>query len=403
MVGRVVVWAVALTALTALAARPAPSAADDRELAAVEAELRAELKRLAAETKVAFGDGLRVSQPSAPGHYRGLWPDDWYFPHKVLPELISDVEARRLFAFLTDHIERAPVLPDRIEPDGHLVFQPGAESRPHGKLMPVHLPAAWLRLVRYLHGRTGDTALKERWRGVIDRSVDKLVLRDGLPFVSDVEPQVAFGFYDTVGLQGNELMTSVVLEKGLRHAVPLFGGDLGRKCAAIADSIAARIVRLRSAEGWYLSDTIGCRQFSAWSNGLLYGAGYLPAADRTRIREAIWARRGELALRGQVRHAAEPWRRMNPVWQGRPVGTYMNGGYWAVGTAYALKALYDRDRGFALATLRAMLADLRKTDFAEWTDAEGTRLGARKFLMSAALPLAAVRAILRGGDLLDEF
>lgn len=388
-------------AAVALSVGAEPS--DDRILSALENELRGELKRLAAETKVEFGDGLWVSQPSAPGHYCGLWPDDWYFPHKAMPELISDDEAKQLFEFLTVHIENAPVLPDRIESGGHLVFQPGSESRPHGRLMPMHLPAAWLRLVRYLYERTGDVGLKERWRGVIGRSVDRLVFRDGLPFVSDAEPQVAFGFYDTVGLQGNELMTSVVLERGLRHAGPLFGGNLGRKCAALADGIAAHITALRSAEGWYLSDTIGCRQLSAWSNGLLYGAGYLPQADRARIRETLWTKRGELVFRGQVRHAAEPWRLMNPVWKDRPSGTYMDGGYWAVGTACTFAAFYDLNHEYAIQMLRDMLVDLRRTNFAEWTNAGGDRLGACKFLMSVALPLVAVRAVRSGGSLLDEF
>ena len=386
-----------------LAATVSCGVTETRSLATMEAELTRELRRLAAETKVAFGDGLSVSQPSAPGHYRGFWPDDWYFPHKALPDLVTDAEAHRLFSFLTERIESAPVLPDRVEPDGRLVFQPGPRERPHGKLMPVHLPAAWLRLVRYLFERTGDVGLKDRWRGVIERSVDALAFRDGLPFVSDTEPQVAFGFYDTVGLQGNELMTSVILERGLRHAEPLFGGDLGRKCMALADGIATHVTALRSTEGWYLSDTIGCRQFSAWSNGLLYGAGCLPQADRAHIRETLWTKRGELVCRGQVRHAAEPWRRMNPVWKDRPSGTYMDGGSWAVGTAFAFAAFYDRNREYALQMLRDMLADLRRTDFAEWTDAEGVRFGARKFLMSAAMPLLAVTAVRSGRSLLDEF
>ena len=381
-------------------ALPSGSMPDPQEeLRAVARELRADLVRVAADTKRPFGEGVRITMPSA-GTYYGLWPDDWLFPNKLVPELLSDAEAKALFRFLTDNLADLPQLPDRIEPSGHCVFQPGAENRPHGKRMPAHLPAAWLRLVRHLRDRTGDTAFVERWRGVIARSIDQLRFEDGLPSLA--EDQVGFGFFDTVALQGQDLMCSVVLWKAFADAEPLFGGELGAKCRGLAEGIRANIVRLRASEGWYLSDSLGCRQFSPWSNGILYSSGLVGEADRRAIRERIWADRGKLVKFGMVRHAPEVWRKMKPVWAGGE-GSYMNGGYWSVGTAYAFAALYDRDPAYAAALAREMLENLRKTDYAEWVNAERSQQGAHKFLMGLALPLAAIEAVLGGSDLISYF
>ena len=378
------------------------TATDPREeLRAVARELRGDLVRIAANTKCRFGAGVRVTMPSA-GSYYGLWPDDWLFPNKIAPELLSDVEAKELFRFLTDNISDLPQLPDRIEPSGHCVFQPGAEGNPHGKLMPAHLPAAWIRLVRYLHGRTGDSALKERWRGVVSRSIAQLRFEDGLPFLSTTESQVGFGFFDTVALQGQDLMCSVVLFKAFADAEELFGGELGAKCRALAEGIRANIVRLRTPNGWYLSDSLGCRQFSPWSNGLLYSSGLVGEEDRRAIREHIWNSRDKLVKYGMVRHAPEPWRKMKAVWTDGE-GVYMNGGYWSVGTAYAFAALYDRDPARAVALAREMLENLRKTDYAEWIGVSRSRQGAHKFLMGLALPLAAIEAVLEGRALISYF
>ena len=393
--------AFAVGLLGCAACPPARSLEPDAELAAIARELRVELGRAAAAAKRPFGEGLSVTMPSD-GTYYGLWPDDWYFPNALLPALLSDADAKTLFEFLTVHIENLDQLPDRIEPSGHCVFQPGAESHPHGTLMPAHLPAAWIRLVKHLYARTADEALKNRWRGVIGRSVAKLRFEGGLPYLSDTESQVGFGFFDTVALQGNDLMCSVVLEKAFADAATLFGGELGERCRTLADGIRANIRRLRSPEGWYLSDSVGCRQFSPWSNGLLYSSGLVGEEDRLAIRERIWADRDKLVKFGMVRHAPEAWRKMKPVWTSGE-GAYMNGGYWSVGTAYAFAALYDRDPAAAAAIAREMLANLRKTDFAEWVSSDLSRQGAHKFLMGIALPLAAIESTIRGRSLFDWF
>ena len=385
--------------LSAFALAGCATSGPREELRAVARELRADLVRVAADTKKPFGEGVLITMPSA-GTYYGLWPDDWLFPNKLAPELLSDAEAKTLFRFLTDNIAALLQLPDRIEPSGHCVFQPGAENCPHGKRMPAHLPAAWIRLVRHLRDRTGDMALVERWRGVIARSIDQLRFEDGLPFLA--EDQVGFGFFDTVALQGQDLMCSVVLYKAFADAETLFGGELGAKCRGLADGIRANIVRLRTPEGWYQSDSLGCRQFSPWSNGILYSSGLVGEADRRAIRERVWADRAKLVKFGMVRHAPDAWRKMKPVWTGGE-GTYMNGGYWSVGTAYAFAALYDRDPASAAALAREMLENLRRTDYAEWVDAERSRQGAHKFLMGLALPLAAIEAVLEGRDLIAYF
>ena len=365
-------------------------------------ELEKDLKQITEHILKPFGDGFKITQPSANDFYYGFWPDDWFFPTISSDALLSDEDARRLFKFLTENIVDLPVFPDRIEPSGHCVFQPGLEDSPHGRLMPVHLPAAWFRVVKYLYERTGDEALKNRWLGISQRSVNQLVFKGGLPFVSDAEPQVAFAFFDTVGISGNDLMCSVVLEKGFREANELFGGQFGKDCLEKAKSIRENIFKLKTEDGYYTSDTLGCKQFSPWANGLLYGTDYITDKEKEGIRKYAYAHRDELIKYGMVKHVLGFWNKMNPIWTGGE-GIYMNGGYWPVGTAYALKMFYDEDKQFALELLQEMVDNMRKTDFPEWTDDKCERFGAKKFVMSIALPLSAINAILEGKNLIDKF
>lgn len=294
-----------------------------------------------ADTKNFEGE-IPVIQPAYSDFYFGLWPDDYYFPVKTSPELLSDETANKLFCFLTEHVASQAVLPDRVEESGHCVFQPGREDSPHGRLMPMHLPAAWARLVSYLYERAAklfQTALPER-------------------------------------------------------------AIVWQKCAV---GIAENIWRLQSDEGWFLSDSVGCRQFSAWPNGLIYGEDYLSKETKEQIRAKIWAERETLICRGMTRQNADSkWKQMNPVWP-FSTGVYMDGGYWAVGTGYILRCLADLDENFARRTVEEMIDSLSAMDFPEWMDAKGERFGGKKFMMSLAIPLAAVRAIENDSQLVELF
>lgn len=358
-----------------------------------------------ADTKNFEGE-IPVIQPAYSDFYFGLWPDDYYFPVKTSPGLLSDETANKLFCFLTEHVASQAVFPDRIEESGHCVFQPGREDSPHGRLMPMHLPAAWARLVSYLYERTGNRANLDKWSRIFCRSFEQVRLEAGLPYLADNEFQVGFGFFDTVGLQGNDLMSSIVLKRGYERAAKLFQTALPERAIAwqkCAVDIAENIWRLQSDEGWFLSDSVGCRQFSAWPNGLIYGEDYLSKETKEQIRAKIWAERETLICRGMTRQNADSkWKQMNLVWS-FSTGVYMDGGYWAVGTGYILRCLADSDENFARRTVEEMIDSLSAMDFPEWMDAKAERFGGKKFMMSLAIPLAAVRAIENDTQLVELF
>lgn len=369
--------------------------------------LESMMEECAREDTRNFAGGIPVIQPAYSDFYFGLWPDDYYFPVKICPRLLSDETAEKLFSFLTEHVAGQEVLPDRVEESGHCVFQPGLENSPHGRLMPLHLPAAWARLVTYLYERTGSVAERNAWAGIFARSFERVRFENGLPFLADDEFQVGFGFFDTVGLQGNDLMSAVVLKRGYERAAELFQEVLpAQKISAwrsAAASIAEHLKRLLSPEGWFFSDSAGCRQFSAWPNGLIYGEKYLSAKVKEGIRTKIWAERDTLIFRGMTRQNADRcWRQMNPIWTS-PTGIYMDGGFWAVGTGYILRCLADTDEKFARRTVEEMIDNLAKLDCPEWIDADAGRTGGKKFMMSLAIPLGAVRAIEGNTELIELF
>jgi hypothetical protein len=68
-----------------------------------------------------------------------------------------------------------------------------------------------------------------------------------------------------------------------------------------------------------------------------------------------------------------------------------------------LPVLWEHDRAFARTLLGEMMDSLERFDVPEWTDAEGRRHGALKFLMSLAIPMVAIRAILERRPLIHYF
>jgi hypothetical protein len=327
--------------------------------------------------------------------YRGIWPDDFLYPLLVQPGLYDQEKLNQIAIFLTNSIVDLECVPDRVEADGMPIMQPGGLSRPHAHVMPVHLPAAWVRLIDNLEKMGATIPRKDDWAGVFKRSIDSISFSCGLAYVDPQSPRVGFGFHDPEAITGFELMSSLVLHFGLRRAARLFKGHIEDsdivRWTRLSEGIFNNLYRLFDKDqGAFLAGSKDCRQINVWANGLAYWM-VNPDIQKT-IGEWYYKNRKAIFLKGFTRQIAEAegWQRH---FFPSTVGSYTNGGFWSVGTGWVLPAIAHQNPGFALEIAQELVDNLVKYEFREYISADGSGGGAVGFLAAIAMPMMGLTAI----------
>ena len=116
---------------------------------------------------------------------------------------------------------------------------------------------------------------KREWSQVVSRSFDLNSFACGLAYSDPQHPAIGFGFMDSVKISGFELMSSLVLYRGLQRAVVLFQDELDASALArwkrMAQQIPPNLYRLYDpVVGGYVEGSRQGHQFSVWGNGLAY-------------------------------------------------------------------------------------------------------------------------------------
>ncbi len=401
-----------LTTMTALAGFSLPSIlarepGDDARVPFMDAlaKLKKWLADCTVKSRIDYAGGLRLHTPCITGIYKGIWPDDFLYPLLVDRSLVDEVTMRRALEFITESVVGLSQVPDRIEADGLPVLQPGGLREPHGQHMPLHLPAAWVRLLDYAQQMGAKIPRKADWARVVERSFNAVPFSCGLAYVDPQRPGVGFGFHDPCAITGFELMSSLVLYRGLQRAAALFADVVEpvqqQRWLSQADGIRNNLHRLWSEEdGAYFAGSKDCRQINVWANGLAY---WVSALEKQR-RIVAWfkANRNKIFLAGYTRQIAEEkgWQRELVA---TTLGSYTNGGFWSVGTGFVLPAIADQDAGFAVELTKELLQNMENTSFAEWIFADQRPSGATGFLAGLALPALGVQSILERQPLLTYF
>ena len=360
------------------------------------------MTELAAGARSQVGKGPTLLMPCVTSAYSGVWPDDSLYPLIALPSLARTDELAGVLSFLTESMLDLQYVPDRVEPDGLPILSPGHSNMPPmTDCMPLHLPAAWVRLLDYYQHFGVKIPRKDEWAQLIARSIDRVPFANGLAYADPQHPPIGFGFQDSIKISGWELMSSLALYRGLQRATVLFAGVIEpstlHRWARLAKGIRANLHRLFDPKiGGYCGGSRQGHQFSVWGNGLIYPL--CGDAEKQSIVRFYRDNREKIFLRGCTRQIAEPG------WQGNAnAGQYQNGGFWATGTGYVLPALVEQDPALAMELLGDLTAHLSKSDFAEWLDGAGQPNGAMKFLGSVALPLMGLNSILQNKPLIDYF
>ncbi len=381
----------------------APVSPTDREkFKAISDQLTRYMTDLVSAAKVKVAGNRTLLMSTVSSAYVGIWPDDTLYPLMAVPALAVKEELAGQLALLTESIVTLPYVPDRVEPDGLPVLSPGGtESSPISNYMALHLPAAWVRLLDYYQSFGVTIPRKEEWARVIARSFNQVPFSCGLAYSDPQKSYVGFGFHDSVRITGFELMSSLMLYRGLQRAARLFHDSIEPSTLThwtqTANGIRANLYRFYDANiGGYMGGTRSGHQFSVWANGLAYSLADTPT--KAKIVQFYHDNRDKIFLLGCTRQIAEP------SWQNTGgAGSYQNGGFWGTGTGYVLPALADQDPAFALELAAALADNLTKINYAEWIAADGSPHGAPKFLGSVSLPLIGLRSILENKPLIEYF
>ncbi len=380
---------------------PLPDAYSAR-LRSAHDRLAGHLAELVVGAKRHCGNGATLLMPQAGDGYTGVWPDDSLYPLMALPSLANKEELQGTIEFLGESMLELEYVPDRVEPDGLPILSPGpSDQPPMTHRMPLHLPAAWVRLLDHYQQLGVEIPQKKAWAELIERSVNCVPFANGLAYSDPQKPAIGFGYHDSIKMTGWELMSSLVLMRGLERAAALFEADIAADVrehwAQLAEGIRANLHRLYDPKiGGYVAGSRVGRQFSVWGNGLAY---WLATPDAKAIIFRFYRdHEARIFLRGCTRQIAEPG------WEGNgPGDSYHNGGFWATGTGYVLPALAEHDPAFAVQLAEELVHNLPRINFAEWIGPDGKPAGAQRFLGSVSLPLLGLRSILEKRPLLEYF
>jgi hypothetical protein len=367
--------------------------------------LRKHLVKSFEKSKVLFDNKLWLHSPCISETYRGIWPDDFLYPLLVQPDLYEREKLTQIAGLLTNSMVDLECFPDRIEADGMPVMQPGSLLSPHARHMPLHLPAAWVRLVDNLEKLGATIPGKADWARLFQRSINIVPFSCGLAYVDPQNPGVGFGFHDPEAITGFELMSSLVLHFGLKRAALFFKDYIEEseiiRWNRLSEGISNNLYRLFDKEqGAFFAGSKDCRQINVWANGLAYWL-VKPDVQKT-IVEYYQRNRKAIFLKGFTRQITEPegWQRH---FFPSKTGSYTNGGFWSVGTGWVLPAIADQNPGFALEIAEELADNLVKLEFREYISADGTGGGAVGFLAAIAVPMMGLTAIVENRPFSDFF
>lgn len=358
--------------------------------------LRVEAKRQLEGCRRLTHDGFtQCYMPDGEGHYGAQWTRDFCYMVEGYADAISNVDLENSVRYLLNGVREDGAAPDRVEVGGRPLYAAGPPDMPLGE-PPADNSQFLTKLVFLCVERTGNLALFQQHAALLEKTLRAVPRRDdGLVFIDPKGPRRSpYGFTDCVAKTGGLLFTSLLFWEASRCMASLYGRTGNEACAARWASEAERVRQALSdlwddGEGMFLAATDDCRQVDVWGSAY---AVYIGVADDSRSKRiAEWLDRhyGEVVWEGMVRHIREPegWQRMLTE---VGVGTYQNGGFWPVPSAWVIHVLRGVNPERAHAMLADLLSHMREHGVNEWESPQG-QVGVREYVTSATLPLIAVR------------
>jgi hypothetical protein len=371
-------------------------AADSATLSEAISWLENESHRLIRASKRRMKDGTSAFPPQVGIGYEAFWLRDYVYTLEGSIDSYFDKElldAGRVF-ISSMRADGAGV--DCVKFNGQPIYKPGfgtLGANPVADGSQFTVAVIW-----HTYQRTRDLQfLRENIDALIRtmRSVPRNPETKLVHIKDDDWDRCPYGFTDTVRMQGDVLFCSLLYVEAGRRLGELLdvagrkeeAADWKLEAEAVSKSI--RKVFWDEEVGLFRAATIRCKEHHIWGSAF---AVYLGVADKGQsmaIARYFKDHYSKIVQNGQIRHLPG-----GIYWEMCVAGrdTYQNGAYWATPTGWFVYTLDLVDPELADRTVLDMVSDFKKGGVCEWILGEKRRLP--KYLASASLPLAGIRAMI---------
>lgn len=369
---------------------------NEQDLSESVAWLEKEAHRIIRASKRSMKDGTSAFPPQVGIGYNAFWLRDYEYTLEGSISSYSDKELNEACRLFIRSLRSDGAGVDCVKFDGTPFYQPGygrMGDHPVADGSQFTVGVAW-----HTCQRTGSAQLLNEILGPLLRTMDAAPRNPKTRLVHIIAgaewDRCPYGFTDTARKQGDVLFCSLLYVQACRQLSELLLSAHrtveARKWKAegtfIEESI--REVFWEPKAGLFRAATLKCREFDVWGSAFAVYLGVADARQSKRISSTFRTHYAELVQHGQIRHLPG-----GTYWeQGCERDTYQNGAFWAAPTGWFVYTLDLTDPDLADRTVIDMVAHFRRFGACEWIHGETRTLP--NYLVSAALPLAGIRAML---------
>ena len=317
--------------------------------------LKKETERLVEGCKIEDDSGFLLHTPDGNGYYKGgMWTREYHYVVQYAGEFVSDANLKASIQLILDGQRKDGCIPLRVALDGTPAYKTGGGKKPISDHALDNAPFLTLTACEYVH-RTGDYDFFRSIEPKLRRGLDHIRRADnGLVYNPPADPQVGYGWADTVRKTGHLLFTSLLYYQAcvvLDEIQEGMGGDQVFDYSARADLIGKNISVLWDEQaGMYLAADKDCRQIDIWGSAYAAETGLTTDAQKDRIADYFIAHWEGIIRDGLVRHlpGQEGWQ---SFFEGKEkkngLGEYQNGAYWSQPLPWVVPVVWRKDPGRA--------------------------------------------------------
>ncbi len=303
------------------------------------------------------------------GNYKALWTRDFYYMVEYAGDLMNQNEIKASIHYLINGQREDGCIPDRVNIQGNPVYSPGPEQKPLADHALDNGPFMALLVCSYVN-QFGDEALFREVEEKLKKGLD-FINRDntGLVFNDPENPQCPYGFTDTVLKTGHLLFSSILYYHACIQMQKLCEKfNIGDPSIYLkrAELIKKNIKTLKDkSSGMYLAADINCRQIDIWGSAYAVYVGLTSNAESKIISTYLINNKGQIFMRGQIRHLPGSDTGWEKLFVNIPEGKYQNGAYWATPLAWVVPVIAQQDHKLASQILRDVIKDFQENGINE--------------------------------------
>ncbi|XRB21639.1 hypothetical protein RI054_28g114880 [Pseudoscourfieldia marina] len=366
--------------------------------------------------------GIPVA-PGAPPAYQAIYMRDGYYGIKHAFDLVNASMRQdwlASFEYLLERPRADGVLPVSCHPDdsargpyceygaalmcNDTVGHPGwstcrtLDSGPFAALLAAHV------YDNFFASNEQAVAWYEKWSFTLIEGLMQTTRNPdgcGLVWSNTTQPNVGYGFQDTVRKSGDVLYSSILFWQACAELSRIAESSGDVKTSMWLRGLAEGMREAASARLWdssvgafRASTKVESDHVDVWGNALAAHLHFATEEQETSIFAFFQRRERDIFYEGQVREILFPeqWSEAWPDWS---VRSYQNGGYWATPHHHVLPFLARHDRAMACRLLNATISSFRGHGIWEWVGPfwPSVAHGAPGYVASAANTRAASREL----------